>query len=95
MLLTADEHCIGRLVEDTRFQIESIAVSAYHCKIYRRRLGADDSEYTVFLKDTRFCIVRLALFPFSFSRSYFIFYCMSDCIKCFAVRMEHISTGTS
>ncbi|XP_042951360.1 uncharacterized protein LOC122286556 isoform X1 [Carya illinoinensis] len=52
MLLTADEHCIGRLVEDTRFQIESIAVSAYHCKIYRRRLGADDSEYTVFLKDT-------------------------------------------
>lgn len=55
MLLTADEHCIGRLVEDTRFQIESNAVSANHCKIYRRRLSADDSlEHTVFLKDSRF-----------------------------------------
>ncbi|XP_059458195.1 uncharacterized protein LOC132187779 isoform X2 [Corylus avellana] len=53
MLLTADEHCIGRLVEDTRFQIESNAVSANHCKIYRRRLNADySSEHTVFLKDT-------------------------------------------
>ena len=59
MLLTADEHCIGRLVEDTRFQIESNAVSANHCKIYRRKLAlssatADDSDYSVFLKDTRF-----------------------------------------
>jgi hypothetical protein len=55
MLLTADEHCIGRLVEDARFKIESNAVSANHCKIYRRRLNADDSsEHTVFLKDTRF-----------------------------------------
>ncbi|XP_030929832.1 myosin-6 isoform X1 [Quercus lobata] len=57
MLLTADEHCIGRLVEDTRFQIESNAVSANHCKIYRRKLAlssatADDSDYSVFLKDT-------------------------------------------
>jgi hypothetical protein len=53
MLLTADEHCIGRIVENTRFQIESNAVSANHCKIYRRRLApADDSDYSVFLKDT-------------------------------------------
>ena len=62
MLLTADEHCIGRLVEDTRFQIESNAVSANHCKIYRRKLAlasatADDSDYSGFLKDTRFFIL--------------------------------------
>lgn len=64
MLLTADEHCIGRLVDDTRFQIESTAISANHCKIYRRRLNADELEYSVFLKDTRFCIVLLSLYPF-------------------------------
>lgn len=52
MLLTADEHCIGRFVDDTRFQIESTAISANHCKIYRRRLNADELEYSVFLKDT-------------------------------------------
>ncbi|XP_044493067.1 uncharacterized protein LOC123216641 isoform X3 [Mangifera indica] len=58
MLLTADEHCIGRLVEDTRFQIESNAVSANHCKIYRKRVATEAVEdlsngyTTVFLKDT-------------------------------------------
>ncbi|XP_031269676.1 myosin heavy chain, non-muscle isoform X2 [Pistacia vera] len=58
MLLTVDEHCIGRLVEDTRFQIESNAVSANHCKIYRKRVATEDVEHlcngyvTVFLKDT-------------------------------------------
>ncbi|XP_059651529.1 uncharacterized protein LOC132299092 isoform X2 [Cornus florida] len=58
MLLTSDEHCIGRLVDDTRFQIISTAVSGNHCKIYRRRVGAEDVENssnlykTVFLKDT-------------------------------------------
>ncbi|KAL7258799.1 hypothetical protein ACSBR1_004829 [Camellia fascicularis] len=58
MLLTSDEHCIGRLVDDSRFQIESNAVSGNHCKIYRKRVAAEDSENpstfcsTVFLKDT-------------------------------------------
>ncbi|KAJ4727100.1 SMAD/FHA domain-containing protein, putative isoform 1 [Melia azedarach] len=58
MLLTADEHCIGRLVEDTRFQIESSAVSANHCKIYRKKVASEDAEHppncytSVFLKDT-------------------------------------------
>lgn len=57
MLLTSDEHCIGRLVEDTRFQIASPAVSAYHCKIYRKRAFSEDVENpsnfcgSVFLKD--------------------------------------------
>lgn len=58
MLLTSDEHCIGRLVDDSRLQIESNAVSGNHCKIYRKRVAAEDSENpstfcsTVFLKDT-------------------------------------------
>ena len=63
MLLTADEHCIGRIVENTRFQIESNAVSANHCKIYRRRLApADDSDYSVFLKDTRLFFLCVSFF---------------------------------
>ncbi|KAA8515952.1 hypothetical protein F0562_019131 [Nyssa sinensis] len=63
MLLNSDEHCIGRLVDDTRFQIESNAVSANHCKIYRKRVAAEDAEHlskfykSVFLKDTRLCNV--------------------------------------
>ena len=64
MILTADEHCIGRLVDDTRFQIDSNAVSAKHCKIYRKKVTNEDDKQTsgcnktgVFLKDTRFCIV--------------------------------------
>ncbi|XP_062090537.1 uncharacterized protein LOC133796865 isoform X2 [Humulus lupulus] len=58
MILTADEHCIGRLVDDTRFQIDSNAVSAKHCKIYRKKFGIEEDKQTsvcktaVFLKDT-------------------------------------------
>ncbi|XP_072090628.1 uncharacterized protein [Arachis hypogaea] len=35
ILLTANEHCIGRLVDDVRFQIDSNNISANHCTIYR------------------------------------------------------------
>ncbi|OVA07723.1 Forkhead-associated (FHA) domain [Macleaya cordata] len=55
ILLTEDEHCIGRLVEDARFRIESHAVSGYHCKIFRKKIVTDDVEQpcsSVFLKDT-------------------------------------------
>ncbi|KAL2477940.1 SMAD/FHA domain-containing protein [Forsythia ovata] len=58
MLLTSDEHCIGRLVDDSRFQIVSPAVSAHHCKIYRKRAATDDMKHpsnnctSVFLKDS-------------------------------------------
>lgn len=58
MLLTADEHCIGRLVDDARFRIESTAVSAYHCKIFRKSVTTEDLEHqsnlcsSVSLKDT-------------------------------------------
>uniref|UniRef100_A0A7N0SZ17 FHA domain-containing protein n=1 Tax=Kalanchoe fedtschenkoi TaxID=63787 RepID=A0A7N0SZ17_KALFE len=58
IILTADEHRIGRLVPDKRFQIESASVSANHCKIYRKKVSRGDSDHqsgcyvSVLLKDT-------------------------------------------
>ncbi|KAL9252393.1 hypothetical protein AKJ16_DCAP00625 [Drosera capensis] len=58
MLLGANEHSIGRTVEDTRFQIESNAVSQRHCKIFQRRVVDDGDEVRsgsddgVYLTDT-------------------------------------------
>ncbi|KAL3829586.1 hypothetical protein ACJIZ3_018388 [Penstemon smallii] len=58
MLLVLDEHCIGRSVDDNRFQIIAPEVSAHHCKIYRKRVATEDAEnqsencYSVFLKDS-------------------------------------------
>ncbi|CAL0324549.1 unnamed protein product [Lupinus luteus] len=54
ILLTADEHCIGRLVDDVRFQIDSHSVSANHCRIYRMKVTKENMEDTmaIFLKDT-------------------------------------------
>ncbi|KAK4267752.1 hypothetical protein QN277_024492 [Acacia crassicarpa] len=54
MLLTANEHFIGRVVEDVRFQIDSPLVSAKHCIIYRTE-GTDEkmeSTASIWLKDT-------------------------------------------
>ncbi|KAK7340126.1 hypothetical protein VNO77_20820 [Canavalia gladiata] len=54
ILLTVDEHCIGRLVEDARFQIDSNSVSGNHCRIYRMKVTNENMENTtsIFLKDT-------------------------------------------
>ncbi|KAB2056218.1 hypothetical protein ES319_A11G088900v1 [Gossypium barbadense] len=58
MLLTADEHCIGRSVKEINFRIDSNSVSAVHCKIYRKRVTNEDTQHapncytSVFLKDT-------------------------------------------
>ncbi|KAM5554939.1 hypothetical protein ABKV19_023054 [Rosa sericea] len=52
MLLTSNEHQIGRCVADKRFQIESTAISANHCKIYRKKVDEDAKSASVFLKDT-------------------------------------------
>ncbi|BFG21748.1 hypothetical protein CerSpe_080220 [Prunus speciosa] len=42
-LLTADKHCIGRTVDDVRFQIESTAVSGRQCKrYYKASIGIFD-----------------------------------------------------
>ncbi|KAL6499356.1 hypothetical protein OROHE_026019 [Orobanche hederae] len=57
MLLTSNEHCIGRLVDDFHFQIISPAISAQHCKIYRKRVATENAQhqsednFSVFLKD--------------------------------------------
>lgn len=53
MLLTSNEHRIGRCVDDKRFQIDSNAISANHCKIYRKKVDEDMKCASVFLKDTR------------------------------------------
>ncbi|CAM8935451.1 unnamed protein product [Rhodiola kirilowii] len=58
IILTADEHCFGRLVSDKPFQIESASVSANHCKIYRKSGATIGSDHhlgicgSVLLKDT-------------------------------------------
>ncbi|KAK4803696.1 hypothetical protein SAY86_003513 [Trapa natans] len=46
MLLKANTHCIGRLVKDTLFRIDSNVVSGEHCKIFKEVTGR------VLLKDT-------------------------------------------
>lgn len=68
ILLTADEHCIGRLVEDVRFQIDSNSVSANHCRINRTKITNENMENTtsIFLKDTRLWLRYIALVPSSF-----------------------------
>ncbi|KAI3428992.1 FHA domain-containing protein [Psidium guajava] len=57
MLLTADEHKIGRMVVDSQFRIDSLAVSGNHCIMYKKTIAADaletsKSQISVFLKDT-------------------------------------------
>ncbi|XP_057435502.1 uncharacterized protein LOC130728152 isoform X2 [Lotus japonicus] len=54
ILLTADEHCIGRLVEDARFQIDSFSVSGNHCRISRTIVTNENKENStsILLKDT-------------------------------------------
>lgn len=60
MLLTSDEHLIGRIVADKRFEILSNQISSRHCKIYRKKVATEDAEGQSkllncgFLKDTRF-----------------------------------------
>ncbi|KAJ9556423.1 hypothetical protein OSB04_011037 [Centaurea solstitialis] len=44
MLLTSDEHVIGRAVADKPFQILSNQISQNHCKIYRKKVASEDSE---------------------------------------------------
>ncbi|XP_022924345.1 uncharacterized protein LOC111431865 isoform X1 [Cucurbita moschata] len=51
ILLTDDEHCLGRVAPDSRYQIDSNSVSAKHCRIYRKSIE-DACCPSVFLKDT-------------------------------------------
>lgn len=87
MLLTADEHCVGRQVDDKRFQIESMAISARHCKIYRKKkVGTDEEQTYAALKDTRLCLIMI--FPFWFTSFPKFLTVLSAC----AVQMVHILT---
>ncbi|KAH1073633.1 hypothetical protein J1N35_025961 [Gossypium stocksii] len=47
MLLSVDEHWIGRLLEDMSFRIESRLVSTKHCRIYRKRVSNDGAEQSL------------------------------------------------
>lgn len=65
MIFTSDEHRVGRAVGDARFQILSNQVSGQHCTIYRKKIASEDAEHpskfctSIFLKDTRYCFLRL------------------------------------
>lgn len=65
MILTSDEHQIGRVVEDRHFIILSTQISAQHCKIYRKKIAGEDAENpsklctSIFVKDNRLCFWRL------------------------------------
>ncbi|XAR63152.1 hypothetical protein NMG60_11022991 [Bertholletia excelsa] len=58
ILLTSDEHCIGRSVDEKSFQIDHISISGNHCRIYRKRIASEDAANlstsctSVCLKDT-------------------------------------------
>jgi hypothetical protein len=55
ILLSADEHCLGRSVEE-RFRIFAQQISGMHCKIYRDTVLGELNRHEpvpVFLKDTR------------------------------------------
>ncbi|KQK23873.1 myosin-9 isoform X2 [Brachypodium distachyon] len=55
ILLNADEHILGRMVDNPRFRISSLSVSGTHCKIYRDTVLAElnrNEPAPVFLKDT-------------------------------------------
>ncbi|CAH2057867.1 unnamed protein product [Thlaspi arvense] len=54
ILLTSDEHRLGRLPCHASYQIESTAISGNHCKIYRKQITGVDgaSDVSVFVEDT-------------------------------------------
>lgn len=55
ILLSADEHVLGRTIENPRFRISAQAISGKHCKIYRDTALEElrrDEPVPVYLKDT-------------------------------------------
>ncbi|XP_010506489.1 PREDICTED: intracellular protein transport protein USO1-like isoform X2 [Camelina sativa] len=56
ILLSSDEHCLGRLPCHASYQVESTAISGNHCKIYRKPVTGGDGDNTsssdVFVEDT-------------------------------------------
>ncbi|XP_037426526.1 myosin-14-like isoform X1 [Triticum dicoccoides] len=55
ILLSADEHILGRTVENPRFRISAVSVSGNHCKIYKDTVIGElqrDEPVPVYLKDS-------------------------------------------
>lgn len=55
ILLSADEHYLGRIIKDPRFKISALSISGRHCKIYRDTVLGElnrNEPVPVFLKDT-------------------------------------------
>lgn len=55
ILLSAEEHVLGRTIENPRFRISAQAISGKHCKIYRDTALEElrrDEPVPVYLKDT-------------------------------------------
>uniref|UniRef100_A0A0E0GG67 FHA domain-containing protein n=1 Tax=Oryza nivara TaxID=4536 RepID=A0A0E0GG67_ORYNI len=55
ILLSADEHYIGRAVQESSFKISSLQISGKHCKIYRDTVLGElnrNEPVPVFLKDS-------------------------------------------
>ncbi|KAF0911076.1 hypothetical protein E2562_005459 [Oryza meyeriana var. granulata] len=55
ILLSADEHYLGRIVKESSFRISCLSVSGRHCKIYRDTVLGElnrNEPVPVFLKDT-------------------------------------------
>jgi hypothetical protein len=73
ILLSADEHTLGRTAENSRFRISALAISGKHCKIYRDTALEElrpDEPVPVYLKDTRF----LLLLGFALSNNSYILF---------------------
>jgi len=92
VLLSADEHCIGRCVED-RFQISDPQISSTHCRIYKDTVLGELNRHEpvpVFLKDTRFFFFWIFLYlPVSFP--FLSFLELISCVS--AAQMALMSTG--
>lgn len=64
ILLSADEHYIGRAVQESSFKISSLQISGKHCKIYRDTVLGElnrNEPVPVFLKDSRFLVLLVIL----------------------------------
>nr|AAM19115.1 Hypothetical protein [Oryza sativa Japonica Group] len=73
ILLSADEHYIGRAVQESSFKISSLQISGKHCKIYRDTVLGElnrNEPVPVFLKDSRFLVLLVILSYTSFAFVY-------------------------
>jgi hypothetical protein len=97
ILLNADEHCLGRTVEE-RFQVSALSISGKHCKIYRDTVLGElnrDEPVPVYLKDTRFSFLTFGSLSTRHLRlpSLLLFLKLTSCTS--TAQTAHILTGGS